>query len=148
MVSEPSDHVKLTFGLIRILCEGWWNSCYHWSMTIQLGKEKAYIDLVGMKAEIRWLMTKRFSIAMALTTATQLMLAFAMIWYAQGGLTPSMKKEDAAAYYTGIIHQRNHSDTHSMAKPPPVKKEMTARRRTESEVSLMKGGVCVTTATA
>ena len=116
-------------------------------MAIQLGKDNAYIDLVGMKMEIRWLMTKRFSIAMALTTATQLILALAMIWYAQGGFTPSMKEKDAAAYYTGLIHERNQSDAPSTSQQISGKNEMIAERRTESEVSLKKEEVCVTAAT-
>jgi uncharacterized protein (DUF2267 family) len=64
-------------------------------MAIQVGKSRAYVDLVGMKAEILWLMKKRFPIAMALGTAAQLALVFAMIWYAQGELiSPAIEKKE------------------------------------------------------
>ncbi|MCJ1269222.1 hypothetical protein MMC22_009111 [Lobaria immixta] len=69
---------------------GWWNSCFHWSaaLDIRKGRDKAYIDLVGMESDILALMKKAFPIIVALGIGTQLALTTFMIWYSQGSMHP------------------------------------------------------------
>lgn len=108
-----------------------------------------------MKQEIRWLLTKRFSIAMALTTAIQLLLAFAMIHYAQEGFIPSMRGEDTAACYDELLDEGGRSDAQSrselaslnsigMPAQHPLEPEV---RLLKPEVRLLKPEVCVPIAT-
>jgi uncharacterized protein (DUF2267 family) len=102
-------------------------------MAIQVGKSRAYVDLVGMKAEILWLMKKRFPIAMALGTAAQLALVFAMIWYAQGELiSPAIGKKDTEVYFSELLDRGVR---------------LRERSSTESEISLLKHDVSVSTVT-
>lgn len=70
--------------------KGWWNSCFHWSaaLDIRKGRDKAYIDLVGMESDILALMRKPFPIIVALGIGTQLVLTALMIWYSQGSMHP------------------------------------------------------------
>lgn len=102
-------------------------------MAIQVGKSRAYVDLVGMKPEILWLMKKRFPIAMALGTAAQLALVFAMIWYAQGELiSPAIEKKDTEVYFSELLDRGVR---------------LREQSSIESEISLLKHDVSVSTVT-
>lgn len=75
MVGPGQDH--LCYWVTKLTgsrgCAGWRNSCYHWSVTVQRGQDGANISLVGMKAEILWLMKRRSPVALAFGTAVQSM---------------------------------------------------------------------------
>lgn len=95
-----------------------------------------------MKAEILWLMKKRLPIAMALGTAAQLALAFAMIWYAQGGLKPAaMEDEDAEAYFMGLLEGRVPADGQYGVESVPIVEGGVAakpKQQSELEITLLK----------
>lgn len=52
------------------------------------GRDKAYIDLIGMESDILALMKKALPIIVALGIGAQLTLTTFMIWYSQGSMWP------------------------------------------------------------
>jgi hypothetical protein len=113
-------------------------------MVLQLGKSKAYIDLVGMKTSILWLMKKPFPIVMAVGTATQFGLAAYMIWFAQGGWSPAaMKDAHATAYFVGVLRDQSTSSVRNGGDTLSATERLAADQRRGSEVFLIKDSVGV-----
>jgi uncharacterized protein (DUF2267 family) len=101
-----------------------------------------------MKDEILWLMKKRFPIAMALGTAAQLALVFAMIWYAQGELIPpAIENRDTEAYFSELLDRGVRSREQSSSESVTFLNDAAVKHRTESEISLLKHDVSVSTVT-
>jgi hypothetical protein len=139
IIAKDSLFALFTILFLLSAWNGWWNSCYHWSMALQLGKDKAYIDLVGMKGQILWLMKKPFPIAMALGTAAQIALAFTMIWYAQGGAEPpAMDEKDAEAYFTRILEGGVPATSPSGIGSISVVDGVDVKQQSRSQVTLLK----------
>jgi hypothetical protein len=114
-------------------------------MALQLGKDKAYVDLVGMKDEILWLMKKPFPIAMALGSAAQIALAFTMIWYAQGGVEPpAMDEKDAEAYFTRLLEGGVPATSPSRIGSISVVDNVDVKQHNESRATLPKGNSSLT----
>ena len=124
---------------------GWWNSCYYWSMAIQLGNVHAYIDFVGMKPHILWLVKNPFAVAVALGTAAQFVLAAAMIWYAQGGLRPVAMTEEAETYFMRLLEERMPPDARSDATTISIIEGVAVEQQNRYETALLKEDVCAST---
>jgi hypothetical protein len=108
-------------------------------MAIGYGNDRAYIDLVGMKVEILWLMQNRFPIAMALGTGAQLLLALIMIWYAQGSLKPpTMEDRDAEGLFKQALGDHQTSGVRGRFASPENVGTLAARSPSRSDVSLLK----------
>jgi hypothetical protein len=113
-------------------------------MVLQVGKSKAYIDLVGMKTDILWLMKKPFPIVMAIGTAAQLALAAAMIWYAQGGWKPAvMRDTHATAYFMAVLHEQSTPYVQNGGDTLSATERLAADQQSGSEDSLLKDNVGV-----
>lgn len=141
LVIIAKDSLFALFTIIFLLSawNGWWNSCYHWSMALQYGNDKAYVDLLDMKVEILWLMKKPFPIAMGFGAAAQITLTFTMICYAQGGLKlPQMDEKDADAYFTELLDGPLTQDVQRHVKPMPLVNGVDAMQQNEGELSLLK----------
>jgi hypothetical protein len=113
-------------------------------MALQVGKSKAYIDLVGMKTNILWLMKEPFPIVMAVGTAAQLVLAAYLIWFAQGGWNPAaMKDAYATAYFIGVLREQSTSYVQNGGDNLSATERLAADQQSGSDVSLIKGSVGV-----
>ena len=115
-------------------------------MAIQLGNSHAYIDFIGMKPHILWLMKKPFAVAMALGAAAQFVLGAAMIWYAQGGLRPAaMTGEDAAAYFMILLEEHTPPNARSDAATISIIEGVAVEQQHRSETALLREDACVVT---
>ena len=113
-------------------------------MALQLGKSKAYIDLVGMKTHILWLMRTPFPILMGVGTAAQFALAAYMIWYAQGGWNPvAMEDAHATAYFVGMLREQSTSYVQNGGHNLSATERLAADKRRGSEAFLIKSSVGV-----